>query len=80
MSTEMTYRDAHEATNLPLSRAKDLLYALYELATDHPALNTSEPDACAIVSMIACAEEKVAAAIAAHDVEWDAAKCIPERH
>ena len=80
MSTGPTYREAHDATSLPLSRAKDLLYALYDLATDHPALNTPEPGASAIISMIACAEEKVAAALEAHEAEWDAATRIPERH
>lgn len=80
MSTELTYREAHAATDVPLSCAKDLLYALYDLATDHPALNTPEPGACAIISMITCAEEKVAAAIEAHSAEWDAAHRTPEQN
>ena len=73
MTEQLTYRDAHDNTDDPLRRAHGLLRALYDLATDSGPLGTNDPQAVMLLDLIACAEEKVGAAVDAHETEFSAA-------
>lgn len=66
------YHDAYGRTEEALIRIEGLVHGLYELATEHPGLNNSEPMSNAIHSMIACIEEKAAEATAGHEAEHSA--------
>ena len=73
MAEQLTYREAHDMADTPLRRAQGLLRALYDLATESPQLGTNDPNAIMLCDLIACAEEKVTAALDAHETEFDAA-------
>lgn len=73
MAEQLTYRDAHEVADTPLRRAQGLLRALYDLASESPQLGTDDPHAIMLCDLIACAEEKVTAALDAHEAEFKAA-------
>lgn len=66
-------RNAHNDCDMALGRMEGLIFAAYELATDHPSLGgTGAGDA--LLAVIDALRDKLRHAIDMHSAEWEAAK------